>query len=191
MDDQFDILSHFKDFLYEQQWVIRKKYDPNWCSWFVGLVDGEGYFHLVRRHTRFAFEVEFVMNLRIDDKPMLVEIKNTLGIGRIHDINDEAQRKQGHKASDRARFRCYNVEEITRVLIPLFDEYPLHSKKCRDYEIWREAAFLQLTKAYRGDVGYDRMMYLVEKLKRVRADTPLNNRQFVSDTRRLTKKPKS
>jgi len=129
MSEEVDILRHFENFLYEQQRLIRKKYDLKWCSWFTGLVDGEGYFHLVERHTRLAFEVEFVINLRIDDRPMLVDIRDTLGVGRIHDINDELQRRQGIRASDRARFRCHRIEEITHVLIPLFDEYPLHSKK--------------------------------------------------------------
>lgn len=184
MEDEFNILSHFENFLYEQQRLIREKYDPKWCSWFTGLVDGEGYFHLVKRHTTLRFEVELVINLRFDDKPVLVEIRDTLGVGRIHDINDELQRRQGVKASDRARFRCHRIEEITHVLIPLFDEYPLHSKKLRDYEIWREAAFWCLTKSHLRGEGYSRMMYLVEELKYVRANTPLNNRQFVRDYKR-------
>jgi len=52
----------------------------------------------VKRHSRPRFEVELVINLRLDDRRVLVEIRDTLGIGRIHDVNDEFQRKQGIKA---------------------------------------------------------------------------------------------
>lgn len=178
MYDELGILDYAENFIEKRRHYIRKRFDPKWCSWFVGLIDGEGYFHLVRRRTRRSFEVELVINLRMDDKAVLEEIYHVLRIGSLYKINDELQRKQGIKASDRIRWRCCKADEIMKVLVPLFEEYPLHSKKFRDYQIWREAAFIKYRKIHL-DEGYYRMMELVEELKGVRQDTPLNNRVFV------------
>jgi len=165
-----------------RQDFIRSHYDPLWCSWFSGLVDGEGYFHLVRR-SNGRFETEFVINLRRDDIGVLAEIHATLGIGRLYSrINDSKQRNQGIQASDRTRWRCYRIAELITVLVPLFEEYPLHSKKNRDYGIWKKAAFLKYQGAHRYLDGREILAGLVEELKVARKDTPfwedLNDNMF-------------
>lgn len=147
---------------------------PMWCAWFTGLIDGEGYFQLTQRNTGTrAFQVELIINLREDDILVQEEIRRTLKIGRLYHINESGARAKGERASDQVRWRCTRIADIMRILIPLFDTYQLHSKKRRDFEIWREAATIVYQHKHLLPAGRRRMVELVRDLKIFRHMTPL------------------
>ena len=105
-----------------------------WASWFSGLVDGEGCF-LIHRVGSSYHSAVFVINMRADDRPMLAEIKATLGFGAIY---RRPRRMIGHPTY------AYQVARVkdTLALVRLFDQFPLRSRKRRDYEVWRTFVLL-------------------------------------------------
>ena len=124
--------------------------DPRWLSWFSGLVDGEGCFLIGRVQVPY-YEVKFVINMRADDRPMLEEIKNTLGFGRL------AYRQRGKIGHPTVAFEVSKATDLLK-LVRLFDEYPLRSRKRRDYEVWRVAVLLRQTRKNARDVHVEELL---------------------------------
>jgi hypothetical protein len=101
--------------------------------WLAGLIDGEGCFrvHCEKRGTYYA--CHFTLKLRDDDTPILERIVTDTGIGHLKvDANRSGNSKPCMVWVVQSRAECLK-------LVTLLDEYPLRSKKARDYAIWREA----------------------------------------------------
>lgn len=107
---------------------------PEWASWFSGLVDGEGCFIIHRVGARYH-SARFLINMRADYKPMLDEIRSTLGFGTIY---RRARRVIGHPTHVFQVARSKDMLAIVRLL----DQFPLRSRKRRDYEVWRTFVLL-------------------------------------------------
>jgi LAGLIDADG endonuclease len=96
----------------------------------AGLADGEGCFFVAA--TGYP---SFVIKMRADDRPLLERIRAECGgIGSIIGVPN-----YGHaKRKPQARWQVQRKRELVW-LTEVFDEFPLWSKKARDYAIWREA----------------------------------------------------
>lgn len=103
--------------------------DRDFGHWFAGLVDGEGCFYIGNNGC------VFLINMRADEGPMLEEIRDELGLGRIH----YRVGTDGSLRNPSCRYEVSKKKECV-ALTHLFDEFPLRSKKARDYQVWREAA---------------------------------------------------
>lgn len=106
---------------------------PEWASWFSGLVDGEGCFIIYRIGARYH-SAAFVINMRADDRPMLEEIRRMLGFGAV-------QRRRRTRGNDTHAYHVSSAKNML-ALVRLFEHYPLHSRKRRDYEVWRTFVLL-------------------------------------------------
>lgn len=106
--------------------------------WFSGLADGEAHFGAsigINKGYRNLVTV-FLIGLRIDDVEVLYHIKHNLKVGRVlahhrWKTNTPLQRHQ-------ADFRIGCAQQLQEVIIPLFDRYPLRTKKQNDYKVWRK-----------------------------------------------------
>lgn len=143
-----------------------KEIDGYWASWFAGFTDGEGCF-IIGRDNRGSpgakYRCRFKIDLRDDDKVILDEIHETLGMGVVRDklacLNDGRNRRR------QARFDINAINECAE-LVKVFDKYPLRAKKQRDFEIWKEAvAELQRPIDYRDP---DMLEYYFEMIKEIR-----------------------
>ena len=162
----------------------------SWCHWFAGLTDGEGHFQIwIGRQTgrpKLQMGVRFKLQLREDDKAILEEIRDYLSIGSLNKYNHSRQRSRGSYTMDSIDFKVTRINQIMHTLIPLFDKFPLRTKKQEDYHIWREAAKLVSTKqhmTYLGRMKYlDLYIALIETRNKQRAKygwKPLNNARRV------------
>lgn len=109
--------------------------------WLAGFTDGEGHFCIARdkRGSPDAqYRCRFKIDLRDDDKAILEEIHETLGIGIIRDkracLNDSRDRRR------QVRFDVNAIKDCAK-LVEIFNWYPLRAKKRRDFSIWRCAVF--------------------------------------------------
>ena len=105
---------------------------PEVGQYLAGLTDGEGCFGIYTS-TRWTYRVEFVINLRADDRPLLEWLKAETGLGYI---SVASRKKRGDKPT--ARWAVQSIRECLD-LIAIFETYPLRSKKARDFEIWAKA----------------------------------------------------
>lgn len=103
--------------------------------WLAGLTDGEGCF-FAKIYVREGFprlHTRFLLNLRADDITVLEEIRSTLGIGRIGHVRPRAKGK-----NPQVRYIVTRTADLYHVIIPLFEAYPLRSKKVKDFDIWKQ-----------------------------------------------------
>lgn len=105
--------------------------DSKFKEWFVGFSDGLSNFSIVPKYdlsvskiNRFTFA--FSIRLHIDDKNVLVYIRNRLSIGSINESGEEC------------KFSVTDKEGIEK-LLNIFDEYKLNTTKYLDYLDFKEA----------------------------------------------------
>lgn len=110
------------------------EFNPEFCSWFVGLVDGEGSLQIKRQ--KGCYWLEFTISMRGDERPMLESIREELGRGNCYIHRNVSPIE--HHSKTRYMFRIHNAVD-TRFLVALFDRYPLRSNNYKIYKIWAEA----------------------------------------------------
>ena len=120
------------------------KLDPNWVT---GFVDAEGCFSVIveisenlKRKVRVSFEI----NLHEKDKEILSNIQSFFGLGAIYHRPDRKN----------SVYRVSNVNHIKNVIIPHFTEYPLISKKSRDFLLWSKVIEIILNKEHLTEEGF-------------------------------------
>jgi len=107
-------------------------------NWFSGLVDGEGCFSLPVPSKYTIPHPRFDLTMRADDIRMLEQIKSTLGFGQIYSRKHGYKNSQGYTSKLLASYVVWNKSDTLK-LVELFREFPLRSKKSRDFTLWAEA----------------------------------------------------
>jgi hypothetical protein len=99
--------------------------------WFSGLFDGEGCL-IANRDKRGSLHLGVQIVSRVDDLPMLQYIQSILG-GTLNPCTPvpPSRPKVGW-------FLTGGIKTLVEVGLPLFDKYPLHSKKQLEYVIWKQ-----------------------------------------------------
>lgn len=135
---------------------------PSRGWYFSGFFDGEGSF-LIWTRTRTDVRHEGTqqclavsIGLRADDVSVLETFREWLGghIGRYG----------GNRSSKpSAQWRLERLKELREKIVPLFDAYPLRTKKAVEFQLWREVV-VQRYEATNG--GTSRPMWTEEALER-------------------------
>jgi hypothetical protein len=142
--------------------------DPFFGAWFAGLADGRAMFmisyvsgpavrHPVQPRCRFQ------LMLRSDDRPVLQQIRERLGIGRLTVI-EYTGKHQAH--SDQVRLTIHRAEDCLQ-LVALLRCYPLRTSKGRQFEVWARA----VEEVAKGEARSDAVVAaLRDELQRLRLD---------------------
>lgn len=151
--------------------------DDAFGYWFSGFSDGEASFILSPRSDKRKsdkgrqFCLYFTVAQRADDLSTINRIRDVLcGIGAIY----ISRYKSGRNPM--AFLRITRIYDLYHIIVPLFDKYPLQSKKKKDYVIWREAVELSYynyihyykDRARIPNQFYDRLLELDIQLKETR-----------------------
>jgi hypothetical protein len=130
--------------------VVKKKQydlsfldDMDFCNWLVGFTDGEGLFGLSYFTTSNTYSCEFGFTYRADDYKIYEYIGERLGLGHLCHHKDHDWIGTGgntHKPS--GGFQIRDSKDLLTVIIPIFDKFPLKSKKALEYPLWRMAVEL-------------------------------------------------
>ncbi len=112
------------------------KLNPHYIA---GFIDGEGCFAIcIGKHKTLKSKrevvVQFEIELRADDRPILERIQATLDCGRIYDLNYDRYGWVPH-----VKYRISRREDLVYKLIPFLCKYPLQAKKARNFEIFCRA----------------------------------------------------
>lgn len=102
-------------------------------QWLVGFTDAEGFFYIYNNNSWTAASLRFSIELHADDIRVLHKIAQTLGVGRV--VKD--------KKRNSAVFYVVNFNDINRVIIPLFKEFPLQTTKYLDFTFFSKAALIK------------------------------------------------
>ena len=112
--------------------------DPLWCSWFSGLIDGEGSFNIHVNKENRSIQAHLRIGMREDEAEYIRDIHDMLRCGWI---GRATLRNPRGNESD-AYFIDFASDAVINIIIPLLDKYPLRMKKKRDYVFWREATLI-------------------------------------------------
>lgn len=133
--------------------------------WYLtGLVDGEGSFCItISRHKtkklgfdpRLSFEIEMI----IEDKPLLEEVKETLKCGNVYTLSYERYGWRPH-----AKFSTKSQKEIFDKVIPFFKKYPMIGKKQKDFVFFCQAAEIFKRKEHLSMEGINRLREIQSKM---------------------------
>lgn len=106
--------------------------------------------------------LNFKIEVHIDDIETLYKIGETLGIGKVNKSNTRTS----------AKYCVNDFKDITSVLIPIFKEFPLQTTKYLDFTSFMNAALIKLNSkgSYRGGrISYNNIsdsdMVKLKKLK--------------------------
>lgn len=112
---------------------------PEFGHWLAGFVDGEGCF-TVRKQSgaRNAYLCEFAVCLRDDDAAVLDLCLEATGLGYL------TRRSASALVAGAKPQVCWKIVRRAHCvrLCALLSEFPLRTKKRRDFEIWRDAVAL-------------------------------------------------
>jgi hypothetical protein len=106
-------------------------------DWLAGFIDGEASFNI--SHHGGNYQPRFSLKLRDDDSALLESVHKFLGVGTLCNLKCASLNTKYYSlnAKDQIRFDIIGRDNIK--LISIIDEFPLRSKKSRDYTIWKKA----------------------------------------------------
>ena len=100
--------------------------EDDFLNWFAGFVDAEGLFYIKLRKRYNSCSFVFELHIHLDDLPTLTYIHRRLKIGNIR------------KSNNSVFFNVNKLEEI-KILISIFDKYPLWTHKQLDFKDFKLA----------------------------------------------------
>ncbi|QLE58887.1 LAGLIDADG family homing endonuclease [Nostoc sp. TCL26-01] len=110
---------------------LPNRFDDKFGSWFGGFFDGEG--SLIVGKCRNGLGAPRIrIGQRSDDQQVLYFIKNTLCIGNV------TPPYPTQKGKPVTYYQVTKNKDLAEIIIPLFEAYPLRSKKSEQYLIWKE-----------------------------------------------------
>ena len=101
------------------------------ASYISGFTDGEGTFSVsfsqcLRLKTRIEARPSFSISQHKRSKEILLKIKKHFSVGRIR----FCKRDQNYK------YEVRSIDDLTKIIIPHFQKYPLFTQKKKDFEIF-------------------------------------------------------
>ena len=123
-------------------------------DWIAGFVAGEGCFSITIqlytdkkprkglwkdkarkcRSNDFRINPSFRINVRQDDRPVLEEVRNRLGVGEIY----IQSRKSRTNLEPTAHYYVQTMADLLKIK-EFFSKTPICSKKQQDFELWCRA----------------------------------------------------
>ena len=133
-------------------------------EYISGFVDGEGCFSITigKHHTtknRLDPRLNFEIELRGDDREVLEMIVETIGCGRIYELNYDRYGWCPH-----VKLKISGIKDITQKIIPFFQKYPLYGKKKFSFGIFCQAAKIFEAKQHLTERGVKKLIHLRERM---------------------------
>ena len=128
------------------------------AKWIVGFVDGEGCFFIgVNPHpemtTGYQVLPEFTVVQHERDAQLLHALKQFFGCGGV---------RSNH--GDRMAYRVRSLEHLKTIIVPFFMKHPLKSKKCMDFDKFRQVMLLMEKKEHLRKEGIEKIKLIASKM---------------------------
>ena len=150
----------------------QERLDPNWVT---GFVDGEGCFYVAinrQPKMRLGWQVlpEFRIVQHMRDEQLLESLRLFFGCGTVT-VNH----------GDRKELRIRGLDNLSKV-VEFFRNFPLRSKKQRDFEIFAEIMEMMRQGLHNSSEGLNAIAILASRMNRQTVSSFLAS----SETTRLT-----
>ena len=134
--------------------------------WIAGFVDGEGCFSISivkNASTSLGYQIfpEFVVTQGAKSLSVLEDVQTFFNCGGIY----ENRRHDNHK-ENLYRYCVRSVDDITRQIIPFFEEYPLQTAKQYDFVTFCQVIDMLKNKEHLNADGFDKIRALAATMNR-------------------------
>jgi LAGLIDADG endonuclease/Cytochrome b/b6/petB len=92
-------------------------------AYIVGLFEGDGYFSITKKGKYLTYELGIELSIR--DIQLIYKIKSLLGVGIVN--------FRKIKKIEMVSLKIRNKDHLKKIIIPIFDKYPMFSNKQYDY----------------------------------------------------------
>lgn len=99
-------------------------------QWIAGFSDGDGTFSITKSTNGKSYQFTFKITQSLYNYRALYKIKKWIGYGSIS--------KDGNTL---CQYRIRDTKILKKVIVPIFESYPLHTVKYKSYMLWKEALF--------------------------------------------------
>lgn len=132
-------------------------------EWLVGFIEGEGNFHVQLSRVCSFIKTkgleyypipQFRIMLTEEDGPLLVKIKDFIGLGKIYKKNNQYVRDKGINTKDELYWVISSVSELMK-FENFLSEIEFHSKKKKDKEIFFDIVRMKHKKEHLTKEGHD------------------------------------
>jgi hypothetical protein len=134
-------------------------------QWFAGFTDGEGNFLIVLDKNKMTAKFRFKINVHVDDKSVLELIAFTLKVGKT-------------KISEDGKYATFEVsafQDISSVIIPIFNHYPLLTAKRLNFEDFKSAVKIKGTLGSLSKNQFEEIAQLKAGMNLQRKKSPARN----------------
>jgi len=138
---KIDIWKAFEERIKREGIPVRLNVSDSFGYLFSGFCDGEATFVAFYRMRKVRGKeypenrLGIQITLRQDDVETLKMIKKELNCGFLLENQLPPSRKGGHPY---AIWGCRRIKDLAEIIVPLFDRYPLRSKKRLEYQYWKQ-----------------------------------------------------
>lgn len=98
-------------------------------AYLVGLFEGDGFFSISKKGKYLTYELGIELSIR--DVQLIYKLKRLLGVGVVSFRNRDLIEMVTLKIRDK--------DHLKKIIIPIFDKYPMFSNKQYDYLRFRDA----------------------------------------------------
>ena len=131
-------------------------------EWIVGFIDGEGCFHIgISKHSDMKIGFQILPELTVvqhqRDIDLLYELRSTMNCGVV-------RRNHG----DRFCWRVRNLKNLSEVIIPFFNKYPLRSKKNLEYLKFRKVVLMMQKGEHLTKDGFQQILKIASEMNRAK-----------------------
>ena len=98
-------------------------------AYLVGLFEGDGFFSISKKGKYLTYELGIELSIR--DAQLIYKLKRLLGVGVV------SFRKRG--PIEMVTLRIRDKDHLKKIILPIFDKYPMFSNKQYDYLRFRDA----------------------------------------------------
>lgn len=136
----------------------------DWPGYVAGLLTAEGSLGILQ-NSPGILQPRSHLRMRSDDRPLLQQVAERTGAGRIYD-----QRPSSSYPPGVANWIVCSRDDLSR-LVNMLDRHPPRGRKRREYDIWREAV-LEYAKGEAPRVRHGRLSELRSALAEARTYRP-------------------
>lgn len=111
----------------------------NLSAYFVGLIEGNGWFKISKNNENLIYELGIEMNIR--DVQLMYKLKKVIGVGIIKFRKDKITGKDISVI-----YLIRNKKDLINIILPIFDKYSMLSNKQYDYLRFRNHLLLNRVK---------------------------------------------
>lgn len=129
-----------------------KVIDPNWV---VGFTEAEGCF-FVKTHLkneRLSIQLGCQITQHNRDILLLKSLMDLFNCGRLEPVGESSH-----------NFITTKLSDITKIIIPFFDKYPLIGSKAEDFKDWNKISELMTSKAHLCKEGREQIIQIKSRI---------------------------